>query len=251
MYTPNNTIIKKKREQTKNHFTIQEDENLKRLVMQFGDSNWQLISSFMPGRSVRQCRERYIGYLSPNLTTLPWTPQEDSILIQKLKEIGPKWTLMVPYFNGRSDSNIKNRWYKHLSKKADPAFVASVFNKQGKKAESSSPQQQKPKMKAQTRQIKEFMQLFESQFRIPSQYYNYVQCQPQYQYQQQYVQQVYPTTQMYTSQNNIPTTSQPSSPETTDTILELDSIESFADFDSEEDSYDFFCIDHITEDMVY
>ena len=123
-----------RREPTKNHFTLEEDEKLKSLVMKYGDKDWRLISNHMSGRSSRQCRERYIGYLNPSLTFRPWTEEEDALLIQKLKEFGPKWTKMVPFFEGRSDCNIKNRWYKHLSKDAQPAFINSVFNRNERKA---------------------------------------------------------------------------------------------------------------------
>ena len=127
-----------KKETTKNHFTVDEDERLKSLVSEYGDKDWKLISNYMPGRSSRQCRERYIGYLNPSLTTKPWTEAEDALLIEKLKDFGPKWTKMVPFFEGRSDCSIKNRWYKHLSKHAKPSFINSVFNRNKRKAKDIS-----------------------------------------------------------------------------------------------------------------
>ena len=129
----------KKKECAKNHFSKEEDQRLRNLVFKFGDNNWKMISNFMPGRSSRQCRERYIGYLSPSLSFKPWTSEEDALLIEKLKEIGPKWSKMVPFFEGRSDCNIKNRWYKHLSKTATPDFINKVFNKNETKSSESSP----------------------------------------------------------------------------------------------------------------
>ena len=116
----------KKQEQTKKHFTNDEDERLRYYVKQLGDNNWNLIASFMPGRSPRQCRERYIGYLVPNLNTTPWTPEEDQILLRKLLEFGPKWMKMVPYLKGRSDGNIKNRWHKHLKKSVSKNYLDSL-----------------------------------------------------------------------------------------------------------------------------
>ena len=119
---------KGKPEKTKKHFTSDEDERLRYLVKQLGDQNWALISSFMPGRLPRQCRERYIGYLSPNLNKSPWTPEEDRVLLRKLLEYGPKWMKMVPFFKGRSDCNIKNRWYKHLKKSVSNDYISSLEN---------------------------------------------------------------------------------------------------------------------------
>ena len=61
-------------EQTKNEnqktskkqkFTLYEDELLKRIVFRFGPKNWKLIASMIPGRTSRQCRDRYSNYLAP------------------------------------------------------------------------------------------------------------------------------------------------------------------------------------------
>ena len=101
-------------ESMKKHFSKGEDEKLKYLVSVFGDNNWSLVSQYMPGRQPRQCRERYIGYLMPSLVAHPWTEMEDELLIKKYEELGPKWVKFVPFFPGRSDSNIKNRWHKKL-----------------------------------------------------------------------------------------------------------------------------------------
>ena len=119
----------KKAERIKKYFTHDEDQYLRQLIAQYGDNNWPIVAYYMPGRTPRQCRERYIGYLSPNLKNTPWTPEEDLLLLQKLQELGPKWMKMVPFFEGRSDSNIKNRWYKHLKKTASPLFIEQINNK--------------------------------------------------------------------------------------------------------------------------
>jgi Rps23 Pro-64 3,4-dihydroxylase Tpa1-like proline 4-hydroxylase len=58
-------------------FLKAEDDLLRRLVEQSGETNWNLISSFMNGRNARQCRERYKNYLSPQLHNSPWTTAED------------------------------------------------------------------------------------------------------------------------------------------------------------------------------
>ena len=124
--------LKPKQEIKKKHFTEEEDMKLKALVEQYGEKDWQLISQYMPGRTSRQCRERYTSYLMPNLVVRPWTQEEDNLLILKLQEIGPKWTQMVPFFKGRSNSHIKNRWYKHLKKKASKSFIDRIFGKNTK-----------------------------------------------------------------------------------------------------------------------
>ena len=92
------------------NFTHDEDEKLRKLVGQYGEDNWRIISSCMPSRNVRQCRERWLKYSSPNVCTSKWTQEEDYLLIQKRQELGPKWKDIAAFFHGRTDINIKSRF---------------------------------------------------------------------------------------------------------------------------------------------
>ena len=91
-------------------FTKEEDEKIKQLVQKYGCRQWQLISSFIPGRSPKQCRDRYSNYLIPGLTRGQWLPSEDELLTKLYINLGPKWSSMQKYFPGRSSNSIKNRW---------------------------------------------------------------------------------------------------------------------------------------------
>ena len=94
----------------KSKFTPDEDSKLIQLVNQFGENKWSLIVSFMDGRNVRQCRERWRHYLSPSISKAPWTMMEDYLLDQKYAEFGPKWKKIAEFFPNRTDINIKNRF---------------------------------------------------------------------------------------------------------------------------------------------
>ena len=91
-------------------FSIEDDEALRRLVEEFGENNWTMIVERMPGRNVRQCKERWMNYLSPNLNRSPWTPEEDALLIKKQKELGSKWVKISQFFQNRTDAMVKNRF---------------------------------------------------------------------------------------------------------------------------------------------
>lgn len=99
-------------------FSSEEDNKLKELVAKFGSSNWRLISSYMKGKSQRQCRERYYDYLRSGLRTEPFTKEEDLLLIKNYTEIGPKWSIITKYFEGRSPNSLKNRWHRHLKNRS-------------------------------------------------------------------------------------------------------------------------------------
>jgi hypothetical protein len=99
---------------TRKLFSPDEDARLLSLVGDAQSPHWEQISQSMPGRNSRQCRERWSNYVNPAIRTDPWTAAEDDLLIQKVNEMGHFWSSMSSCFNGRSESDIKNRWYSHL-----------------------------------------------------------------------------------------------------------------------------------------
>jgi hypothetical protein len=95
----------------KSKFTSEEDSLLRRLVSQLGDDSWPQIAQGMHHRNARQCKERWTNYLSPSVSNSPWTPQEDRLLEDKIREIGQKWVKIAAFFPRRTDINIKNRYH--------------------------------------------------------------------------------------------------------------------------------------------
>lgn len=91
-------------------FTKAEDDLLKQLVAKFGEANWMAVASHMKTRTPRQCRERYKNYLSDKIKNGPWTHEEEVLLQEKVKELGPKWAKIALFFESRSDVNVKNHW---------------------------------------------------------------------------------------------------------------------------------------------
>ncbi|KAH0794974.1 Myb-like DNA-binding domain containing protein [Histomonas meleagridis] len=91
-------------------FSHEEDEKLKSFVDTYGENDWRNIASRMENRNARQCRERWKHYLSPNVSTGPWTNAEDTLLFEKYSEFGPQWARIAKFFTNRTDINVKNRW---------------------------------------------------------------------------------------------------------------------------------------------
>ncbi|KAH0786444.1 Myb-like DNA-binding domain containing protein [Histomonas meleagridis] len=69
------------------------------------------------GRTGKQCRERWVSCLQPNIKKYPWVQEEDELLMKRVGEMGKKWVQIGKFFPHRSANNIKNRWYSNLKKK--------------------------------------------------------------------------------------------------------------------------------------
>jgi hypothetical protein len=96
----------------KHRFTADEDAVVKSMVGIHGPRKWRLTADQLAGRTARQCRERWINYLSPNLSRAPWTAAEDSLLRAKVAELGPIWCRIASSFVGRTDVCLTNRYLK-------------------------------------------------------------------------------------------------------------------------------------------
>lgn len=106
----------------KRKFSPEEDLILKREIALHGPRKWDKIALSLPGRTGRQCRDRFHNYLNPTLTNGPWTKEEDKLLEEKVSEIGQHWNKIIRFFRGRSTNNVKNRWYTYISKQKKDEF---------------------------------------------------------------------------------------------------------------------------------
>ena len=86
-----------------------EDELLLNAVKMHGTKNWVAVSAAVPGRTAKQCRERYTGQLDPNLTKDEWTTEEDEKLLKLHSLHGNQWSHIARNLPGRSSTSVKNR----------------------------------------------------------------------------------------------------------------------------------------------
>lgn len=105
--------------QRRKHFSKEDDQcivnEVRRYKIQRREPNWGAIASKIPGKTGRQCRERYHHYLNPAISRAPWTKEEDDLIRKLHAHYGANWAQIALAFGGtRTNNNIKNRWNSHL-----------------------------------------------------------------------------------------------------------------------------------------
>lgn len=93
-----------------------EDAQVIELVGKYGQS-WAVVASMMEGRTGKQIRDRYLNKLKPDIKKADWTPEEDRALLGLYYQIGHKWSKIATYLPGRTEGQVKNRFYSHIKKK--------------------------------------------------------------------------------------------------------------------------------------
>lgn len=110
MHSSLNTIVQNRSKRTKKAFTAKEDQIIQHFVNIIGSHKWEFIAKFVPGRSAKQCRDRYMNNLKPGLMKIEWDHSEDEQLIDLYEKYGPKWSLFCNYLKNRNQTCIKSRY---------------------------------------------------------------------------------------------------------------------------------------------
>ena len=72
----------------------EEDETLKRLVNKYGTKAWTTVASFVHGRDPKQCRERYVNHVDPEVIKGPLSESEWELVMAKQRELGNRFVLV-------------------------------------------------------------------------------------------------------------------------------------------------------------
>ncbi|GBG34090.1 Transcription factor MYB98 [Hondaea fermentalgiana] len=99
----------------------EEDVVLKRVLAQAGvqrlsngaivlNGSWGDVATHLPGRSAKQCRERWRFNLCPDINKSEWSCEEDATLIENQLKVGNQWALIARQLDGRTENSVKIRF---------------------------------------------------------------------------------------------------------------------------------------------
>ena len=125
----------------KSSWVPKEDEVLIRIIRNNGTKHWNQVAEMFneslaelalknPSgagqptvlRNGKQCRERWVNFLNPDIKKDPFSLEEDIYLLQRRLEIGNKWAVIIKNISGRTENNAKNRFNMMFKSVRDEAI---------------------------------------------------------------------------------------------------------------------------------
>ncbi|KAH0793852.1 Myb-like DNA-binding domain containing protein [Histomonas meleagridis] len=108
------STLEKESAQIKGSWTEAEDEILLMSIAETEPINWKSVSQKVRVHTPKQCYERWLVKLNPEVRRTPFEKWEDDIIISERQRIGNHWSLIAQALPGRTSCSVKNRWYTVL-----------------------------------------------------------------------------------------------------------------------------------------
>jgi hypothetical protein len=108
----------------KGKWTADEDDKLIRAAGKYALTRWKAIAALIPGRTKRQCWNRWQHALDPSIVRISgragtWLTEEDDKLVSAVeKHNGKNWVEIAALVPGRTKRQCMDRWHKVLDTSA-------------------------------------------------------------------------------------------------------------------------------------
>ncbi|CAM8980180.1 unnamed protein product [Rhodiola kirilowii] len=102
----------------------EEDVKLQKLVRKHGARNWRKLGHAL-NRCGKSCRLRWHNHLKPDIISVrqvPFTRQEDKVIVSMVRISGKKWSQIAKTLPGRTDNQVKNRYYSAITRRRNLAL---------------------------------------------------------------------------------------------------------------------------------
>ena len=126
LFLPSNK--KKKNEKVRGSWSVEEDCRLKEAVKIQTPIYWDIVARYVGGRTPKQCRERWVYRLNPDLKKTNFEIWEDEIIMKERLEVGNHWIKIASKLPGRTSCAVKNRWYTVLRFRKDYYYLNNNLN---------------------------------------------------------------------------------------------------------------------------
>ncbi|WIA35488.1 hypothetical protein OEZ86_003918 [Tetradesmus obliquus] len=96
---------------TAQRWTQEEHTLLLQVVEQHGNTRrWSEIAKHIPGRTGKQCRERFVNHQDPDTRKGSWDVAEELLLCKWHSILGSHWARITRKLEGRTENAVKNHW---------------------------------------------------------------------------------------------------------------------------------------------
>ncbi|CAD8168835.1 unnamed protein product [Paramecium octaurelia] len=122
--------------QAKASWTFEEDQALIQLYNQHPNKWCDIAIELMKkcqtpyARQGKQCRDRWVNKLDPNIKKDPWSKEEELMLFSEVKKKGKRWAeISFQIFQlRRTENTIKNRYYNMIKQEQNKIKLGKMSN---------------------------------------------------------------------------------------------------------------------------